>query len=188
MTLTPADLQALLASFDASAWDEMTLTLHGEQVQLSKTGRPPAVGTQAPHQEAPERAGGRSPGLFPATGARLPDAVAAGAVGSPAEVAPVPAVEAADRLSETMLEHTGHVHRVPAPSVGVFWRSPEPSAPPFVEAGQRVEPEDVVCIVEVMKLFNHVQAGVSGTIRSIEVENAAMVEHGQTLFVVELDA
>lgn len=188
MSLTAADLQRLLAAFEASDWDELTLTLHGEQVQLSKTGRPPAAGTEAPHQEVPERPGGRVPGLVPAAGAPLPDPVAAGAVGSPAEVAPVPAVEVAERQSEALLEHTSHLHRVPAPSVGVFWRSPEPSAPPFVEAGQRVEPEDVVCIVEVMKLFNHVQAGVSGTIRSIEVENAAMVEHGQTLFVVELDA
>jgi acetyl-CoA carboxylase biotin carboxyl carrier protein len=68
-----------------------------------------------------------------------------------------------------------------------MWRAPEPSAPPFTEVGQRVEPTDTVCIVEVMKLFNHVQAGVAGTIRSVEVANGDMVEHGQALFLVELE-
>jgi acetyl-CoA carboxylase biotin carboxyl carrier protein len=71
--------------------------------------------------------------------------------------------------------------------VGVFWRAPDPSAPPFVEVGRRVDAEDPVCIVEVMKLFNHVQAGAGGVVRSVEVENGAMVEHGQTLFLIDLD-
>ena len=186
MTLTPGDLRALMATFDASDWDELTLTIRGSSVQLSKTGRAPAAGAGLAH---PTEAGDHSPGrsLSPTGGARLPAATEAGAVGSPADVAPVPAVEAAERSSELLLEHTTGVHRVTAPSVGVFWRAPEPSAPPFVEVGSRVDADDPVCIVEVMKLFNHVQAGVSGIVRSIEVEDSAMVEHGQTLFLVELE-
>ncbi|MEX2289014.1 MAG: biotin/lipoyl-containing protein [Mycobacteriales bacterium] len=191
MSLTASDLQALLAAFDASAWDEMRLSLAGEQVQLSKTGRPPAGSEIA-------GAGGRSaaaePGDLPAPplagvdAARLPPPVEEGAVGAPAEVASVAAVEAAERRSEALLENTTGTHRVTAPSVGLFWRAPDPSAPPFVEIGQRVEPDDPVCIVEVMKLFNHVQAGVTGTVRSVEIENGAMVEHGQALFVIEKEA
>ena len=183
MSLTPADLQALLAAFDASEWDEMTLVLDGANVQFSKTGQPPATGVAAAQPHTP---GLRTANLSPTGGARLPAAAAAGAVGSPAEVAPVPAVEAAERSSELLLEHTSGVHRVTSPSVGVFWRAPDPSAPPFVEVGQRIDAEDPVCIVEVMKLFNHVQAGAGGVVRSVEVENGAMVEHGQTLFLIDL--
>jgi acetyl-CoA carboxylase biotin carboxyl carrier protein len=187
VTLTSSDLRALLAAFEASEWQEMTLTLDGERVQLSKTGTPPAgtaaaTSTPGPHGHGPGR-----PPLSPTGTTRLPAAVEAGAVGSPAEVAPVPAVEAAEQESEALLESVSGVHRVTAPSVGVFWRAPEPSAPPFVEVGQRVEATDPVCIVEVMKLFNHVQAGAGGMIRSIEADNGEMVEHGQTLFLVELD-
>jgi acetyl-CoA carboxylase biotin carboxyl carrier protein len=183
MSLTPTDLQVLLAAFDDSTWSELTLTLGGDRVVLSKTGRPPAT---VPHDPTP----GPPPvpaALAAAGGARLPAPVGAGAVGSPADVAPVPAVEAAERQSELLLEDTSHLHRVLAPSVGVFWRSPEPSAPAFVEVGQRVEPDDPVCIVEVMKLFNHVPAGVRGTVQAVEVDNAAMVEHGQTLFLIDVD-
>jgi acetyl-CoA carboxylase biotin carboxyl carrier protein len=184
VSLTPADLQALMAAFDASEWDEMTLVLDGANVQLSKTGQPPATGAagvQPPTQGLP------TANLSPGGGVRLPAATAAGAVGSAADVAPVPAVEAAERSSELILEHTSGVHRVTSPSVGVFWRAPDPSAPPFVEVGQRVDADDPVCIVEVMKLFNHVQAGAGGVVRSVEVENGAMVEHGQTLFLIDLD-
>lgn len=183
MSLRPADLQALMAAFDASEWDEMTLVLDGANVQLSKTGQPPAPGAAVAQPPTPLR----TATLSPSGGARLPAATEAGAVGSPADVAPVPAVEAAERSSELILEHSSGVHRVTAPSVGVFWRAPDPSAPPFVEVGRRVDAEDPVCIVEVMKLFNHVQAGAGGVVRSVEVENGAMVEHGQTLFLIDLD-
>jgi acetyl-CoA carboxylase biotin carboxyl carrier protein len=75
-------------------------------------------------------------------------------------------------------------HLVCAPSLGLFWRSPQPGAPHFVDVGQEVDAEDTVCIVEVMKLMNHVKAGVSGTVMAIEPENGQMVEFGQLLVVV----
>jgi acetyl-CoA carboxylase biotin carboxyl carrier protein len=75
--------------------------------------------------------------------------------------------------------------RVTAPSVGLFWRSPKPGAPPFVEVGDEVRPDDTVCIVEVMKLMNHVRAGVAGTVRAVHPENGQMVEHGDPLFTIE---
>ncbi len=185
MTLTPGDLSALMSAFDASDWDELTLVLAGASVQLSKTGQPPE-GNAAESPAAPGGRAQRHP-LSLAAGARLPAATETGVVRVPADVAPVPAVEAAERSCEQLLEETRHVHRVTSPTVGVFWWAPEPGAPPFVEVGQRVEAEDPVCIVEVMKLFNHVEAGVSGVVRSIEVENATMVEHGQTLFLIDLN-
>ncbi len=77
---------------------------------------------------------------------------------------------------------SGHV--VTAPSVGVFWRSPRPGSPPFVEVGQRVEAGDTVCIVEMMKLMNNVVADVSGTVTAIHLENATQVEYGAALISI----
>ena len=69
--------------------------------------------------------------------------------------------------------------------LGVFYRSPSPGSPPFVDVGTRVESDTIVCIIEVMKMMNSVPAGVSGTIADIHAENAALVEYGQPLFSVE---
>ena len=71
--------------------------------------------------------------------------------------------------------------------LGVFYRAEAPGATPFVEAGGRVEPDTVVCLIEVMKMMNSVPAGVSGTIVEVCAENAALVEYGQPLFRVEPD-
>jgi acetyl-CoA carboxylase biotin carboxyl carrier protein len=72
-----------------------------------------------------------------------------------------------------------------APMLGTFYRAPKPGAPPFVQVDQSIEEEDTVCIIEVMKLFNTVKAGVRGIIKKICVEDAQMVEYQQTLFLVE---
>jgi acetyl-CoA carboxylase biotin carboxyl carrier protein len=74
---------------------------------------------------------------------------------------------------------------IKSPMLGTFYRAPKPDAPPFVEMGQLVTKEDVVCIIEVMKLFNMVRAGVQGRIAKICVENAQLVEYNQVLFFVE---
>lgn len=71
--------------------------------------------------------------------------------------------------------------------LGTFYRAPAPGERPFVEVGDKVGPGDTVCLVEVMKLFNSVKAGVAGTVVKITVENGSMVEHGQTLILIESD-
>jgi len=71
-----------------------------------------------------------------------------------------------------------------SPSVGLFWRSPRPGAPPFVEVGQVVQKGTVLAIVEVMKLMNHVVADRPGTVVVIHVENATEVEYGQPLMTI----
>lgn len=73
---------------------------------------------------------------------------------------------------------------VRAPMLGRFFRSASPSEPPYVDLGSKIGAEDTVCMIEVMKLFNTVSAGVSGTIVEILVENGAMVEHDAVLFRV----
>ena len=84
----------------------------------------------------------------------------------------------------TMVPREGVV-AVFAPMSGIFYRSPAPGAPPFVEVGSRVESDDTVCIVEIMKLFNSIPAGVAGTVVDIVVENEGRVEAGQPLLWIE---
>jgi len=74
---------------------------------------------------------------------------------------------------------------IKAPMLGTFYRSPKPGASPFVEVGQRVNEDDVVCIIEVMKLFNTVKAGVRGQITKILAGNGQMVEFQQPLFLIK---
>lgn len=74
---------------------------------------------------------------------------------------------------------------IKAPMLGVFYRSPEPGAPPYVDVGTRVGPNDTVCLLEVMKVFNAVKAGVEGYVDRVCVENGQLVEYGQVLFLVK---
>jgi len=75
-------------------------------------------------------------------------------------------------------------HVVESPSPGILWRSPEPGLPPFADVGDVVEASATVCIVEVMKLMNHVKAGVSGQVVAVYSENGATVHKGQALFAI----
>jgi acetyl-CoA carboxylase biotin carboxyl carrier protein len=71
-----------------------------------------------------------------------------------------------------------------APMLGTFYRASAPGEKPFVEVGQRVRADDTVCLIEVMKLFNSIRAGVDGEIVKILVENTTMVEFNQPLIFV----
>lgn len=73
---------------------------------------------------------------------------------------------------------------VRAPMLGRFYRASSPSEPAYVDIGSKVRTEDTVCMIEVMKLFNTVHAGVTGTIVAIVAENGQMVEHDAVLFRV----
>jgi acetyl-CoA carboxylase biotin carboxyl carrier protein len=76
-------------------------------------------------------------------------------------------------------------HLVRAPMVGTFYRAPAPAAAPFVAAGQAVGADTTVCIIEVMKLMNSIEAGVAGVVKEILVENGAGVEYGTPLVAIE---
>jgi acetyl-CoA carboxylase biotin carboxyl carrier protein len=68
--------------------------------------------------------------------------------------------------------------------LGTFYRAERPGAEPFVDVGAEVEPDTIVCIIEVMKMMNSVPAGMAGTIAEVCCENAQLVEYGQPLFRV----
>jgi acetyl-CoA carboxylase biotin carboxyl carrier protein len=108
------------------------------------------------------------------------------AVAVPSAPSPVaPAVAAPPAPTPLPAAVSGHL--LTAPSVGVFWRSPRPGSPPFVEVGQHVEVGDTVCIVEMMKLMNNIGADVAGTVVAIHVENATQVEFGAPLITIAPD-
>ena len=71
-----------------------------------------------------------------------------------------------------------------APMVGTFYRAPSPNSPPFVETGDRVKEGDVLCIIESMKMMNHIKAEANGVIEAILVENETPVEFDQPLFTL----
>lgn len=77
------------------------------------------------------------------------------------------------------------LHHVTAPTVGVFYRSPEPGAAPFVEIGSLVGPGDQVAIVEAMKLFLPVEAGHRGRVTAVLVQDGEPVEYGEPLIALE---
>jgi len=76
-------------------------------------------------------------------------------------------------------------HAVKSPMVGTAYLAPSPEADPFVNVGQRVQQGDVICIVEAMKMFNHIEADASGIIKARLIENGQPVEYGQPMFIIE---
>ena len=74
--------------------------------------------------------------------------------------------------------------KIKAPLVGTFYLSPKPEDPPYVKEGDIVNKGDTLCIIEAMKIFNEIEAEISGKIVEILVENSTPVEFDQDLFVI----
>jgi len=73
---------------------------------------------------------------------------------------------------------------VRSPMVGTFYNSPSPEAEPFASLGQQIKEGDTMCIIEAMKMFNQIEAELSGTVVAILVENGQPVEFDEPLFVI----
>ncbi|HXT09450.1 MAG TPA: biotin/lipoyl-containing protein [Roseiarcus sp.] len=158
--VTAKDIEALLQTFEASDWSEMKLKIDGLDLFISK-----------------------SPGARPSP--------AAGEMAASAPVAPASAPAPVVAAGSAALKHGAapdHWIAVRAPNLGTFYRSPKPGAPPYVELGQRIEPMTELCLIEVMKLFTSVFAGVTGVVRQVMVEDSELVEFDQVLFLIEPDA
>ena len=96
------------------------------------------------------------------------------------QATPSPAAEAAEEIPQSISGNN-----IISPIVGTFYRKPAPNKPAFVEIGDKVKAGDVVCIVEAMKMMNEIKSDFSGTVKSIEVDDAAPVEFGQVLIVID---
>ena len=79
-----------------------------------------------------------------------------------------------------------NVVEVVAPMVGTFYRAPAPDAEPYVKLGETVEPGQVLCIIEAMKMMNEIESECRGKVVEILVEDGAPVEYGQPLMRVQL--
>ena len=113
-----------------------------------------------------------------------------GPVASPAIPPAAPLASAAPVASPTgpgpSLEDAESVELavVKSPIVGTFYRCPEPGAPAFVEIGQRVKKDQVLCIIEAMKLMNEIDSEYEGEIANIYVESGQPVQYGERLFAI----
>jgi len=99
----------------------------------------------------------------------------------------LPALVLESKAQETASSKTASNRiEVKSPMVGTFYRAPSPEAPSFAQVNQNIEPGQVICIIEAMKLMNEIKSEVRGKVLEILVDNAEPVEFGQPLFIVEL--
>ncbi|GAB4316697.1 MAG: acetyl-CoA carboxylase biotin carboxyl carrier protein [Candidatus Sumerlaeia bacterium] len=131
----------------------------------------PIVGPHQQHVLHPQAAS------IPAE-AQAPVPGAPGATGSPQGAEGAAPAKEKDKVRERCVA-------IKSPMVGTFYRSPSPDAPPYVEVGDEVNEDTVVCIIEAMKLFNEIKADVKGKVVEILVENAHPVEYDQEMFLID---
>lgn len=157
MEINQEVIKALLDAFDESDWQEMTVTVGGDRLHVSRNA------SDGEDAAAPVAA--------------RPAAAARADAPPPSAAPPVPSAKPAEPLpAGTVVE---------SPSVGLFWRAPSPGAPPFVEVDARVAEGDTLAIVEVMKLMNHVVAPIAGVVKAIAPANGQAVEYGEPLVVID---
>lgn len=164
--LTQKDVREILDLVE-SASHVVDFNLKYGDVEVRISRRDPAEGTQA-------------------LAARPVPAAPAGAA-APADPSASAPVEPR-RTAKTAAAVPAGMTAVKAPMVGTFYSAPAPGAAPFVELGQKVAADSVVCIIEVMKLMSSISAGVAGTVKEIRVADAEPVQFGQVLIVIEPDA
>ncbi len=156
-------VKKLIELLDESGIAEIEISEGDDSVRISRYAQGAAPVVQAAPPPVPH---------IPSAAANPVPAPAAAA----AERAPAPAAPAEP-------EEEGYA--VTAPMVGTYYSAPSPGAPEYVQVGDRVNEGDTLCIVEAMKMMNQIEAEVSGTIKSIRVQNGDPVEYGQILFVID---
>lgn len=160
--VTPADIEALIEIFDSSDWSELRLDLADFRIHLAKDPARRAFFEKESISGDNAEIGGKSPDI----------------------------AQAQEKNPDSQIEieiPEGHV-LIRAPHLGTFYRAPKPGAKPFVSIGQRVDPDTEVCLIEVMKLFTAIRAGVRGVIRKVLADDGQMVEFDQPLILIELES
>lgn len=165
MELSEDDVLQILKLIDESTFDYFQLEVGELKITVSKGEPLPVAGSStapAVHAPAPQAA--------------APAAQPAPAAAPPAQPQAKPAPKKA-AIPDGMVPVT-------APLLGTFYVAPEPGAPPFVQVGAAVTEDTTVGLIEVMKVFNSVRAGVTGVVTEVVAQNGQFVEHGETLFLV----
>lgn len=158
------DIEKLIADFQRSGARELHVRADGVEIYLSNDANMPGLDGQA----APQVPAARPAAAAPVAPAPAPAAAAPAAASAAAAAVDVPA---------------GGVV-ITAPYLGTFYRAPKPGAAAYVEIGGSVQPDTEMCLVEVMKLFTAVRAGVAGTVHAVLATDGQMVEADQPLFIV----
>ncbi len=180
--LTDDDIQTILKIIDGLGDRSVSIELGDLKLQVTRGG-------DQSHSSNVARA--PAPTAAPPAG-QAPTQAAPISTSQPA--APTPAVSerageraAAQRGAKQKFEvPPGHV-AITAPTTGTFYRATSPGAKPFTEVGDHVEPDDTVCVFDVMKLFTSLRAGVAGIVTAILVENQTVVEQNQPLILIKPD-
>lgn len=160
-------ISRLIETLNASTFDYLQLEFGDLKLTLAKGGQGLAPAAAAVASAPPS-------GIVSSVAA-APPAAAAGS--SPAPVTATPAAAAAARPDDGTVA-------IVSPMIGRFYSQSEPGAAPYVSIGSTVGLESTVGLVEAMKMFNAVHAGLAGVITEICVQDAALVEYGQVLFRV----
>ena len=162
------EIRELIKLVDSSSIQEFVYEQSGTKIEMKKSGGSVVV----PQVSVPA----------PAAPAAVTEVKAA----APAAEKAAPAVQA-EPAKEEVKTIDENLHKVTSPMVGTFYKSPSPDAEAYVKVGSKVSDEDVVCIVEAMKLFNEITAEVKGEIVEILVKDGQLVEYGQPLFLVKAE-
>ena len=139
---------------------KITVKSEGKK-KLSKTGEVESAQLQA-----------QMPMAMPQVTVQAPAPAAA-----PAPAIPAPPAEAKDESSKYVV--------IKSPMIGTFYRSSSPDKDPYLNIGDTVKPGKVICIVEAMKLFNEIEAEISGKVVKVLAEDASPVEYDQPLFLID---
>ena len=157
--MTIEEIKELLRIFNESGVGELEVQRGDNRLRIRRTGTNQDV-------------------VVPVASVPVVAAPVAAALPAPAEPAPAQHVTAKAPEPES-----GH-HLVKSPIVGTYYESPAPGAPAFVKVGDSVEPGQVLCIIESMKLMNEIESEVAGVIAAKLVENGRPVEYGEALFSI----
>ena len=104
---------------------------------------------------------------------------------APVAAAPVPVATAPAAAAAPTVSESDNYLTTKSPMIGTFYRSASPDKPSFVNVGDEIKAGQVLCVVEAMKLFNEIEAEISGRIVKVLVDNASPIEYDQPLFLVE---
>ena len=165
------EIRELIKLVDASSINEFVYEQEGTKIEMKKAG------SVLPSYQAP------AVQEVPAVENKRPEPAQ-----KPAEVSAKPAEAPEKQAGKTAgAGQDAELHKITSPMVGTFYQSSTPEADPYVRAGSKVSEDDVVCILEAMKLFNEITAEVKGEIVDILVEDGQLVEYGQPLFLVKAE-
>ncbi|WP_134699603.1 acetyl-CoA carboxylase biotin carboxyl carrier protein [Ammoniphilus sp. YIM 78166] len=162
------EIREIIKLLDQSSVQEFDLEHEGLRISVKKGGRVNQVAeVQVPVAPAVQ------PAPLPIQTAQAPVPVH-----PPAPQPPAPKLPTAQPAEENLL-------KIVSPMVGTFYSKPDPNSPVFVKEGDRVGANTIVCIVEAMKLFNEIEAEVTGEVVKVLATDGQLVEYGQPLFLVK---